>query len=120
MITGLLRPMQNQAANILNSIGKTRLCFIINSISLVIYLGINYMCLVSFGFYGAAIGTLITCLAGAVAWYFVMKAQINLQLPNIFRYSIEFYKNLYAMITKRNKRDQLATQPVPSEENILS
>jgi len=120
MITGLLRPMQNQAANILNSIGKTRLCFIINSISLVIYLGINYMCLVSFGFYGAAIGTLITCLAGAVAWYFVMKAQINLQLPNIFRYSIEFYKNLYAMITKRNKRDQLATQPVASEENIIS
>ena len=121
MITGLFRPMQNQAANILNSIGKTRLCFIINSISLIIYLGINYLCLVSFGFYGAAIGTLITCLAGAVAWYFVMKAQINIHLPNIFRYSIEFYKSSYAMIMKRNKRNQTEVQPaITSEENVLS
>jgi len=28
MITGLLRPMQNQAANLLNSMGKTALCFL--------------------------------------------------------------------------------------------
>jgi lipopolysaccharide exporter len=122
MITGLLRPMQNQAANILNSIGKPKLCFIMNLFSLLIYVVINYICIKNFGFYGAAIGTLIACIAGAVAWYFVMKAQINLQLPNIFHYSIEFYRNLFSAVSREiKKRRKTDSQPITvPEENILS
>lgn len=95
MITGILRPMQNQAANLLNSMGKTKLNFIINSISLVLYLIINYVCLSLFGFYGAAIGTLIISGIGAVAWYFIMRRQINLYLPNIYTYTVETYKTVF-------------------------
>lgn len=92
MITGLLRPMQNQGANLLNSIGKPRLCFIINAISLGANLVINYICLSSIGFYGSAVGTMITCLLGAICWYFIIKRQIGAVLPTMARHIAEYYK----------------------------
>ncbi len=99
MVTGLMRPMQNQAANLLNSIGKARLCFIINTIGVIEYLGVNYVCLSRMGFYGAAIGSVIMCVIGAVTWYFVMRRQIGLQMRNVFRYMMAFYKQLYTSAT---------------------
>lgn len=95
MLTGILRPMQNQAANLLNSMGKSSLCFVINTVSLIANLCINYFCLSHFGFYGAAIGTLITCTLGAIAWYFVMRKQIGLELGNVVRYIVDLYKSAY-------------------------
>jgi lipopolysaccharide exporter len=100
MITGILRPMQNQAANLLNSIGKQALCFIINSVSLVANLIINYTCFHYIGFYGAAIGTLITCALGSFAWYMIMRRQIGTRLSHIFIYMTEFYKILYTNARK--------------------
>lgn len=95
MITGLLRPLQNQAANLLNSIGKPALCFKINTISLIINLIISYFCLKFFGFYGAAIATLIAGAIGFTIWYFVMRKEINMQLPKIGSHIITTYKDLY-------------------------
>jgi lipopolysaccharide exporter len=95
MITGILRPMQNQAANLLNSIGKPHLCFVMNAVSLCANLIINYICLRSFGFYGAAIGTLITLTLVSLAWYFIMKQQIGFELLNVIKYMKDFYKSLY-------------------------
>ncbi|HLZ88847.1 MAG TPA: flippase [Puia sp.] len=92
MITGLLRPMQNQAANLLNSIGKPRLCFIINGISLGVNLVINYICISKIGNYGSAVGTMITCLLGATCWYFIMRRQIGAILPTMARYIADYYK----------------------------
>ncbi|GGB16529.1 flippase [Puia dinghuensis] len=106
MITGLLRPMQNQGANLLNSIGKARLCFIINAISLGVNLLINYICLSNIGFYGSAVGTMITCLLGAICWYFVIKRQIGAVLPTMARHIAEYYK-IFFMYAK----GFLATQP---------
>jgi lipopolysaccharide exporter len=107
MITGILRPMQNQAANLLNSIGKPGLCLVINAISLAANLVINYVCLKQFGFYGTAIGTLITCLLGSTAWYFIMKKQISARLKNIILYMLDFYKLMYVqgvhLLTKKLK-----------------
>jgi O-antigen/teichoic acid export membrane protein len=56
MITGIIRPFQNQSANLLNSIGKPKLNFIINSCSLILFLCVNYICVLKLGFYGAAVG----------------------------------------------------------------
>ena len=95
MLAGILRPMQNQSANLLNSIGKQALCFIINAASLAANLVINFTCLYFIGFYGAAIGTLITCILGMTAWYFVMKRQIDVRLSAIIGYMGEFYRILY-------------------------
>jgi lipopolysaccharide exporter len=95
MITGILRPIQNQAANLLNSIGKTRLVFILNLFFLLGLLVINYICLLKFGFYGAAIGTLIANLLNFIVWYFVMRREINLDLSNVLMYSFGTYKTVY-------------------------
>jgi lipopolysaccharide exporter len=98
MITGILRPMQNQAANLLNSIGKQALCFIINTISLAANLIINYTCFYYIGFYGAAIGTLITCALGTFAWYLVMRKQIGAKLSSIILYMMDSYKTIYLVV----------------------
>jgi O-antigen/teichoic acid export membrane protein len=95
MLTGILRPMQNQSANLLNSIGKSALCFLINAVSLAANLVINYTCLKYIGFYGAAIGTLITCILGMTAWYIVMQRQIGTRLGRIFIYMGESYQLIY-------------------------
>ncbi len=98
MVTGLIRPIQNQAANILNSIGKPGLCFAINAFSLVGNLIINYICISSMGFYGAAVGTLITCILGSITWYIIMKKQIGINMGNILRYMAGFYKSAYYFV----------------------
>jgi O-antigen/teichoic acid export membrane protein len=98
MITGILRPAQNQAASIMTSIGKPKLVFIMNLLFLITNLVINYICLIRFGFYGAAIGTVITCFLGMLAWYLVMKKQIGLQGVNIVVYMIETYKMVYLQV----------------------
>ena len=96
IVASLLGPMQNQAANTLNSLGKSGLCFTLNAVSLCAKLGITYLCLSNLGFYGAAIGTLITALLNGVFWYYIMKRQIGASLPNIFRYIFDNYKNAWA------------------------
>ncbi len=100
MITGILRPMQNQAANLLNSIGKQALCFVMNTVSLAANLLINYTCFRLIGFYGAAIGTLITCALGTFAWYLIMHRQIGSTLSNIIAYMMDFYKRIFTKIPK--------------------
>jgi len=95
MLTGLMRPMQNQAANLLNSIGKPSLCFIINTISLIINLIISYFCLKYMGFYGAAVATLIAGAIGFTIWYFIMKKEIGMQLSKIGTYIFASYRDIY-------------------------
>jgi lipopolysaccharide exporter len=90
MISGVLRPAQTQAANLLNSIGKARLSFLMNAGYLAVNLGISYVCLVTIGFYGAAIGSVITFLLGAVSWYFVMKKQIGFRVGGVWHYMREY------------------------------
>ncbi|MBV9962980.1 MAG: flippase [Parafilimonas sp.] len=110
MITGLMRPMQNQAANLLNSIGKPSLCFVINTVSLVINLIVSYFCIKYIQFYGAAVGTLIAGAIGFTIWYFVMKKEIGLHLSKIGAYIIEAYKDIYTYGLSFYKRINLRSQ----------
>lgn len=96
MITGIFRPAQNQAANLLNSIGRQRLVFFANLTYLLLYLGINYLCLSRIGFYGAAVGMLITSFLGFTGWYFIMRKEIGLQTGNIPVYMLDTYRKVYA------------------------
>jgi lipopolysaccharide exporter len=98
MIASIFRPVQNQAANLLNSIGKPRLVFLINTSTLIVLLAINYLCLLQFGFYGVAIGTMITSLLGFILWYYVMKAKVNINISNIIRYTGDTYKLIYRQV----------------------
>ncbi|MEJ7911904.1 MAG: flippase [Chitinophagaceae bacterium] len=98
MLAGILRPMQNQSANLLNSIGKPKLCFIINAISLGANLLINYICLLNFGFYGAAIGTLITCVLGTITWHLVMRKEVDTKLGSLFGHVSDTYRIMFSYL----------------------
>ena len=100
MLLGLLRPMQNQAANTLNSIGKPQLCFFLDAGGLVLNLAIDYICLKAFGFYGAAIGTFITIVLSTFVWYVVMKKQIGFRVSNVGTHMINSYKLIYTETIK--------------------
>ena len=95
MLSGIIRPVQNQAANILMYIGKARLCFILNCIYLAVNFGINYLCLHYFGPYGAAIGNVVTCFLGVMVYYVILKNIIGIDFQNIFQYVVDTYKTIY-------------------------
>ena len=109
MITGIFRPAQNQAANLLNSMGKSKLVFFANLFTLTLALGINYLCLRHFGFYGAAIGTLISTLAGFVFWYFQMRRQIGLNMVRLGYYTIDTYRLIFRKIAGAFKKASSAS-----------
>jgi lipopolysaccharide exporter len=98
MLSGIIRPVQNQAANILMYIGKARLCFVLNCFYLLINFGINYFCLYYFGPYGAAMGNVITCFLGVMVYYIILKKIIGIDFQNIFQYVVETYKTIYTRV----------------------
>lgn len=89
---------QHQSANTLLSIGKSKLHFLLNSIGFVLKIAITYFCLKYYGFYGAAIGSLIMPTLNFAIWFFVMKKQMNVDFINIFKYMKDFYKEIYQKI----------------------
>lgn len=95
MITGLLRPMQNQAANLLNSIGKPALCFILNAVTLGANLFISYLCIKHFGYIGAAIASVFTYGLSLPVWYYVIKRLVGAEARNIIAYMREYYILLF-------------------------
>jgi O-antigen/teichoic acid export membrane protein len=95
MIICVLRPAQLQAANLLNSIGKPGITFVMNVGYLVANLGIGYVCLKTIGFYGAAVGSVIAFLIMAVAWYYLMKKQIGFRMKPVFHYMREYMRMGY-------------------------
>ncbi len=111
MITGIFRPFQNQSANLLNSIGKPKLGFIVNTCSLVLFLTINYICVRTLGFYGAAVGTLIMNLLGVIAWYFIMRKQVGFELGNVYNYAIDTYQSVFRLAMKVLHRKKQQTHP---------
>jgi glycosyltransferase involved in cell wall biosynthesis len=111
MITGILRPAQNQAANLLNSTGRAKLVFYINTACLLFNFVVNYFFLVKVGFYGPVIGTVITCLLGTIWWYFVMKKEIRFESHNILWHSKDIISKFYAfMVNFFTKEKELKTQ----------
>lgn len=96
MLSALVRPIQNQAANIFLYIGKARLCFFLNLLFLIVNFALNYMCFVEFGAYGAAIGNVIGCVMGTIVWYSILQRSIEVNYSNIFKYIIDTYKTIYS------------------------
>lgn len=109
MLTRLIAPMQNQSANLLNSIGKQAICFWMNTAALLVNLVVNYICVRKFGFYGAAIGSTISYSLALIAWYFLMRKLIGFQPGNILKYMLDTYMTIYGFA-----RRFLKTSSTPS------
>jgi O-antigen/teichoic acid export membrane protein len=95
MVSGMIRPIQNQAANILLYIGKARLCFFLNAGYLAVNFFLNYLFLKQFGFYGSAMGNVVTCFLGTIVWYSILKKSIGVDHNNIWKYVMETYRMIY-------------------------
>jgi len=98
MLSAMVKPIQNQAANIFLYIGKARLCFFLNLLFLGINSGLNYICFIQFGPYGAAIGNVIGCVLGTIVWYSILQKSIEIKYLNIARYIVETYKTVYSKL----------------------
>ena len=98
MLSAMVKPIQNQAANIFLYIGKARLCFFLNLLFLGINSALNYICFVQFGPYGAAIGNVIGCVLGTIVWYSILQKSIEIKYGNIARYIVETYKTIYSKL----------------------
>ena len=100
MFTRLISPMQNQSANLLNSIGKQAICFWMNSAALALNLIVNYACVREIGFYGAAVGSTISYSLALIAWYFLMRRLIGFRPGNILKYMLDTYITVYGFAKK--------------------
>jgi len=102
--------IQNQSANTLTSIGKSKICFIMNSTSVIIKLVIIYFFLKYFGFYGAAFGTIAITIINFIIWQIIMKRYVNINFKNIFSQIFSFYKQAYVKVNRSIfKKDKLTT-----------
>jgi len=106
MLSALVRPIQNQAANIFLYIGKARLCFLLNLLFLGINFSLNYLFFIEFGPYGAAIGNVVGCVLGTVVWYSILHKSIDVQYTNIARYAVDTYKSIYSKLILIKKLKQ--------------
>jgi lipopolysaccharide exporter len=98
MLSALVKPIQNQAANVFLYIGKARLCFFLNLLFLGVNSGLNYLCFIQFGAYGAAIGNVIGCVLGTIVWYSILQRSIEVKYINIGRHIIDTYKTVYSKV----------------------
>ena len=114
MIAGIFRPAQNQAANMLNSIGKPKLCFYIN----LGYLIVKSVTQLSVPFlYRQFLWCCYRNSHGLYNWsrvlgYFVMKKQIGLELGNVFEYGKEVYKTGYTLVMNAVGKKQVREKVV--------
>jgi O-antigen/teichoic acid export membrane protein len=99
MLAGLIRPIQNQAANILLYIGKARLSFLLNVLFVFVNISLNYTCFKLIDDkYGAAIGNVISCFIGTTVWYAILKKSIGVDLRNVWKYALDTYRNIFSKI----------------------
>ncbi len=105
IICSVIGIIQNQSANMLTSIGRAKTCFYTNTTSIIIKIIIAYIFLSYFGFYGAALATIVMTIINFTIWYFIMKRYTNInffhiisQIKLIYQ---EFYSKLYKVAFKK-------------------
>ncbi|QRQ99575.1 flippase [Dyadobacter sandarakinus] len=87
----LLIPFGRQFGNILDSIGKTRLTFLVVIGSATLNLCLNYFFIRSIGVMGAAYATLCSNILGFIVAQVILKKEINTNILNTFVYMYRFY-----------------------------
>ncbi|WP_159467668.1 flippase [Dyadobacter sp. 3J3] len=87
----LLIPYGRQFGNILDSIGKTRLTFLVVLGTASLNLILNYFFIGRLGVMGAAYATLCSNLIGFTVAQIILKREINVNLLNTFVYAYKFY-----------------------------
>ncbi|NML23768.1 oligosaccharide flippase family protein [Pseudoflavitalea sp. G-6-1-2] len=105
IFTSLVKPLGYQYGSTLDAIGKPVVNFYTSAVMMVIALVTTWLCLLQWGGMGAAYATVINSVIGGAIMYFVLKKQIQLEVKNIVKYTIQSYRDIWAF------RKKLIRQP---------
>ena len=98
----LFTPYGRQFGNILDSIGKTRLTFLVVLLVTSINIGLNYLFITRFGVLGAAYATLAAHIIGFFIGQSILKKELNVSIRNTFVFAWQFYPEFYRKYIKKN------------------
>lgn len=109
MLYAPLRPIQNQACNVLNSINKPQITLQINIIFLVLNILFDYVFIRSFGYIGAAIGSMLVTVVGANIAVLLLHKYTGTNILNIFRGTFSIYGHfiLFKEIRLKEYQEQI-------------
>ena len=99
----LFMPFSRQMGTILDSIGKTRLNFIMVFSSGVCNVALNYIFITRWGVLGAAFATLTTYILFFIGSQIILRKILNVNILNVWKYSTEFYPEMYRKFLKKNE-----------------
>jgi lipopolysaccharide exporter len=101
ILASTLRPIFNQFGTTMDAIGKPRINFLVNTLSLVINIVSIYFCIRFSGDeMGAAYGTVVSYILTFTVIYFTLRKSLNVDLRNIFSYILVAYKDLFKQAKK--------------------
>ena len=92
----LFIPFGRQFGTILDSIGQTRLTFIIVFFTAILNLSLNYWFILKFGVMGAAFATLISNCVGFAVAQTILRRKLGVNILHTFIYAYRFYPELYS------------------------
>lgn len=95
LVISVIGIFQHQSANALNSIGKSKITFILNICGLIMKVLVVSLCLILFGLKGAAIGNLIISIVNLFLWNFIIKKYVDFRWSIIFKNFIGNYRYFY-------------------------
>jgi lipopolysaccharide exporter len=96
----LLMPFGRLFGNILDSIGKIKVTFMVVVGTATLNLCLNYFFIKKFGVLGAAYATLCSNIAGFLVAQFILKKEIGVNLFNTFVYMYKFYPEFWEKYVK--------------------
>ena len=91
----LLIPYGRQFGTILDSIGRTRLNFILVVLIACVNLGLNYIFIVRFGVIGAAYATFISNIIGFIIAQYILRKELGVNVLHTLVYAYRFYPEMY-------------------------
>jgi len=91
----LFVPFGRQFGTILDSIGKTKITFVVVVIVALINILLNYFLINKIGILGAAYATLLSNIIGFVIAQIILRRILNVNLLHTFIYAFRFYPEFY-------------------------
>jgi lipopolysaccharide exporter len=95
LISCIFTPFGRQFGVIIDSIGKTRLNFILVVVSTMNVLALNYFFIQKYGVIGAAYATLIANIIGFIIAQVILWRELRVNCLNSFIYAYKFYPEFY-------------------------
>ncbi len=91
----LLIPFGRQFGTILDSVGKTRITFLVVLFTATLNLGLNFILIRKMGVMGAAYATLCSNIVGFMVAQYILRREIGVELKNTIIYMYRFYPEFY-------------------------